>query len=131
MKSWKYKAPPVKRVWIEKEDKSKRPIGIPAFEDKIVQSAVSTLLEAVYEQDFYDFSHGFRCGRSPHQALKTLWEQSVYKGNNINWILDADVSGFFDNLNHELLQQIIKKRVNDGGLIRYTHPSIVQILWPG
>ncbi len=119
MKSGKYKAPPVKRVWIEKEDKSKRPIGIPAFEDKIVQRAVSMLLEAVYEQDFYDFSYGFRRGRSPHQALKALWEQSVYRGNNINWILDADVSGFFDNINHDLLRQIIKQRVNDGGLIRY------------
>ncbi len=119
MKSGKYKAPPVKRVWIEKEDKSKRPIGISNFEDKIVQRAVSMLLEAVYEQDFYDFSYGFRPSRNPHQSLKTLWEQCTYNGNNINWILDADVSGFFDNIDRELLRQVIKKRVNDGGLLRY------------
>lgn len=119
MKSGKYKAPPVKRVWIEKEDKSKRPIGVPSFEDKIVQRAVSMLLEAVYEQDFYEFSYGFRRGRNPHQALKAVWENSVYKGNNTNWILDVDVSGFFDNINHDLLRGIIKQRVNDGGLIRY------------
>jgi group II intron reverse transcriptase/maturase len=119
MKSGKYKAPPVKRVWIEKEDKSKRPIGISTFEDKIVQRAVSMLLEAVYEQDFYDFSYGFRPKRNPHQVIKALWEQCTYKGNNINWILDADVSGCFDNIDRELLRQVIKKRINDGGLIRY------------
>ncbi len=120
MRSGKYKAPPVKRVWIEKEDKSQRPIGIPSFEDKIVQRAVAMLLGAVYTQDFYDFSYGFIEGRSPHQAIKVIWEQCTYKNNNnINWILDADVSGFFDNINHEFLRNIIKERVNDGGLLRY------------
>lgn len=119
MRSGKYTAPPVKRVWIEKEDKSQRPIGIPAFEDKIVQRAVSMLLGAVFNQDFHDFSYGFIEGRSPHQALRAIWEQSTYKMNNINWILDADVSGFFDNINHKLLREIIKERVNDGGLLRY------------
>ncbi len=119
MRSGKYKAPPVKRVWIEKEDKSQRPIGIPAFEDKIVQRAVAMLLGAVFTQDFYDFSYGFIEGRSPHQAIKVIWEQCTYKKNNINWILDADVSGFFDNINHEFLRSIIKERVNDGGILRY------------
>ncbi len=119
MRSGLYKAPPVKRVWIEKEDNSQRPIGIPAFEDKIVQRAVAMLLGAVFTQDFYDFSYGFIEGRSPHQAIKVIWEQCTYKNNNINWILDADVSGFFDNINHEFLRNIIKERVNDGGILRY------------
>lgn len=119
MRSGRYTAPPVKRVWIEKEDKSQRPIGIPAFEDKIVQRAVSMLLGAVFNQDFYDFSYGFIEGRSPHQALTVIWEQCTVKTSNINWILDADVSGFFDNINHKLLREIIKERVNDGGLLRY------------
>ena len=119
MRSGRYKAPPVKRVWIEKEDKSQRPIGIPAFEDKIVQRAVAMLLGAVFNQDFHDFSYGFIEGRSPHQALKAIWEQCTYKENNINWILDADVSGFFDNINHKLLREIIKERVNDGGILRF------------
>ena len=117
MRTGRYRAPAVKRIWLEKEDGRKRPIGIPEIEDKIVQRAVSMLLGAVYEQDFYDFSYGFRPGHSPHQALKEIWKQCM--GMNIGWIIDADVSGFFDNLNHSLLQEIIKQRVNDGGLMRY------------
>ena len=89
-----YTAPPIKRVWIDKEAGKKRPIGITEFEDKIVQKAVSMLLEAVFEQDFYPFSHGFRAGHSAHQALKELRESCMEQG--IRWILDVDISGFFD-----------------------------------
>jgi group II intron reverse transcriptase/maturase len=116
LRSGQYKAPPVERVWLEKEDGRMRPIGKPTFEDKIVQRAVVMLLEAVYEQDFYDFSYGFRPGRSPHQALHELREQC--RKQNINWVVDADVSGFFDELRHDLLQEFIKQRVNDGGILR-------------
>jgi len=116
LRSGRYKAPPVERAWIDKEDGRKRPIGKPAFEDKIVQRAVVMLLGAIYERDFHDFSHGFREGHSQHQALHELWEQC--SGMNINWILDADVSGFFDNLDHGWLCSIIKQRVNDGGILR-------------
>jgi RNA-directed DNA polymerase len=116
LKSGQYKAPPVERVWLDKEDGRKRPIGKPTFEDKIVQRAVVMLLEAVYEQDFYDFSHGFRAGHSAHQALHELREQC--RELNINWIVDADVSGFFDELRHDLLREFIKRRVNDGGILR-------------
>jgi len=116
LKDKRYKAPPVKRGWIEKEDGSKRPLGIPTFEDKLVQRAVSTVMSAVYEQDFYEFSYGFREGRSPHQAIKELREQCYRQ--NIRWIVDADVSKFFDSLDHSVLREIIKKRINDGGLIR-------------
>lgn len=112
----RYKATPVRRAWIEKEDGSQRPLGIPAFEDKVLQRAVSMLMNAVYEQDFYSFSHGFRECHSPHQALKELREQCVKL--NIRWIVDADVSKFFDHLNHELLLEIIRRRINDGGIRR-------------
>jgi RNA-directed DNA polymerase len=116
LRSGRYKAPPVERAWLDKDEGGKRPIGKPTFEDKIVQRAVVMLLGAVYEQDFYDFSHGFREGHRQHQALHELWEQC--RRMNINWIVDADVSGFFDNLDHGWLRKIIKQRVNDGGMLR-------------
>jgi group II intron reverse transcriptase/maturase len=116
LRTGRYIAPPVERVWIEKDEKSKRPIGKPTFEDKIVQRAAVMLLGAIYEQDFYDFSHGFREGHSQHQALAELWKWCM--SMNIRWILDADVSGFFDNLDHGWLRKIIKQRVNDGGMLR-------------
>lgn len=116
LRTQRYWAQPVKRGWIDKEDGSLRPLGIPALEDKIVQRAVNMILTAIYEQDFYDFSYGFRPGRSPHQALKTLREKCYEM--KVNWIVDADVSGFFDNLDHGLLREFIKQRVNDGGILR-------------
>jgi RNA-directed DNA polymerase len=94
LRSGRYQAPPVERVWLDKEDGKKRPIGKPTFEDKIVQRAVAMLLGAIYEQEFQDFSSGFREGRSPHQALSELREQCL--GKNIHWIIDADIRGFFD-----------------------------------
>jgi RNA-directed DNA polymerase len=111
-----YRAPPVERVWLAKEDGSRRPIGKPAFEDKIVQRAVVMLLEAIYEQDFYDFSHGFRRGRSPHRALKELRQQCV--GKKIGWIEDADISSFFDSINRSWLRKYLQVRVNDGSILR-------------
>jgi len=116
LREQRYKAPPVKRAWIEKEGGNMRPLGIPTFEDKIVQRAVNMIMSTVFEQDFYDFSHGFREGHSPHQAIKEVRDQCYRQ--NIHWIVDADVSSFFDSLNHEMLREIIKKRINDGGLIR-------------
>jgi group II intron reverse transcriptase/maturase len=116
LKSGRYKAPPVERVWLDKEDGRKRPIGKPTFEDKIVQRSVVMLLEAVYEQDFYDFSYGFRPGRSAHQALRELREQC--REQNTNWVVDADVQGYFDELRHDLLCELLKRRVNDGGILR-------------
>jgi len=116
LKENRYKAPPVKRGWVEKEDGSERPLGMPVFEDKIVQRAVSMVMSAVYEQDFYDFSYGCREGHSPHQAIKALRERCM--NLNIRWIIDADVSKFFDNLDHGILREVIKQRINDGGIIR-------------
>jgi len=116
LKDQQYVAPPIKRVWIDKDGGKKRPIGLTEFEDKIVQKAVAMLLGAVYEQDFYAFSHGFREGHSAHQALKEIRDQCM--GNGINWLIDADISGFFDNIDKAKLREIIKLRVNDGGLLR-------------
>lgn len=115
LKSGRYKAPPVKRVWIDK-DGGKRPIGIPGLEDKIAQRAVAMILGAVFEQDFETFSHGFREGHSQHQALSELREKC--REIDVASIVDADVAGFFDNLDHTLMLSIIKQRVNDGALLR-------------
>jgi RNA-directed DNA polymerase len=95
LRSGRYYAPPVKRTYVPKEDGSQRPIGMPAFEDKIVQRAVAMLLGAIYEQDFHECSYGFREGRSPHQALHALRERCMH--DRIGWIIDADVSAFFDH----------------------------------
>lgn len=116
LRSGRYKAPPVERTWLKKEDGKERPIGKPAFEDKIVQRAVVMLLEAIYEQDFYDFSHGFRRGRSPHRALKELRQQCV--GKKIGWIVDADISSFFDSISRSWLRKYLQLRVNDGSILR-------------
>jgi RNA-directed DNA polymerase len=116
LRKQQYYAPPVKRTYLEKEDGSKRPIGMPVFEGKVVERAVVMLLEAVYEQDFYDCSHGFRPGRSPHGALRELWNKCAW--GNINWIVDADVSGYFDSIPKGKLVEVIRQRVNDGGLLR-------------
>ena len=112
----KYVAPPVERVWIDKEDGRKRPIGKPTFEDKIVQRAVEILLSVIYDVDFYNFSHSFRKGHSQHKALHELREQCLRL--NIGWIVDADITGLFDNIDRSHLRKIIKRRVNDGGILR-------------
>ena len=116
LRSGRYKAPPVERVWIDKENGKKRPIGKPTFEDKIVQRAVEMLLSAIYEEKFYQFSHGFRKGHSQHQALQYLREQC--REVNISMILNADVTGLFDNIDHSHLLEFIRQRVNDGGILR-------------
>jgi len=116
MKSGTYKAPPVKRIWIKKEDGKERPIGIPAFEDKIVQRAVEMLLSPIYEHEFCDFSYGFRRGRSQHGAISFVRESCIRQ--NINWIISADITGLFDNINHAMLKDLIRQRVNDGAILR-------------
>jgi group II intron reverse transcriptase/maturase len=115
LRSGRYTAPPVKRQWLDKADGSQRAIGLPTFEDKIVQRAVTMLLGAIYEEDFHSFSHGFRPGHSAHQALSALREQC--REQRITWIVDADVSGFFDSLDHGLLQEFLQQRVKDGSIL--------------
>lgn len=116
-KSGSYKAPPVRRSHIPKGDGTKtRPIGIPTFEDKVLQRAVVMVLEAVYEQDFRDCSYGFRPGRSAHQALEVLWKGLMNMGGG--WVLDLDIQRFFDTLDHGCLRRFLDQRVRDGILRR-------------
>ena len=116
-KSGSYEAPPVRRVHIPKGDGSQtRPIGIPTFKDKVLQRAVTMVLEAVYEQSFLDCSYGFRPERSAHQALRVVQSQTVMMAGR--WVLEVDIRNFFGTLDHCQLRNIVRKRVRDGVLLR-------------
>lgn len=116
-KSGAYKAPPVRRTYVPKGDGSRtRPIGIPTFEDKVLQRAVAMILEAVYEQDFLSCSYGYRPGRSAHHALADLQDGLMAMGGG--WVLEVDIKSFFDSLSHSQLRAILDQRVCDGVLRR-------------
>lgn len=116
IQSGRYRARPSRRVFIPKPDGRQRPLGIASVEDKIVQQAISTILGTIYEQDFLGFSYGFRAGRSQHDALDAL---SVgIKMRKVNWILDADIQSFFDEIDHDWMMRFLEHRIADKRVLR-------------
>ncbi len=116
-KSGTYRAPPVRRALIPKGDGTQmRPIGVPTFEDKVLQRAVAMVLEPIYEASFYDFSYGFRPGRSAHEACRAIETASIRMAGG--WIVEVDIRKFFDTLDHAHLREILHRRIRDGVLLR-------------
>jgi group II intron reverse transcriptase/maturase len=116
VKAKRYRAQPLRRIYIPKENGKQRPISIPALEDKILQKATVTLLNAIYEQDFYPGSYGFRPGRSPQAALNEVGR--IICQRPIGWVLEADITGYFDAIVRKALVEMIETRVKDGSVLR-------------
>ena len=111
LKAKRYKPQPARRVYIPKDEHSKRPLGLPALEDKIVQKGIALILEAIYEADFLDCSYGFRPGRNCHQAVDAV-DKTIMR-NPINHVIDADIKGFFDNVSHRWMLEFLEVRIVD------------------
>ena len=116
MKAKRYKPKPARRVYIPKDEHEKRPLGLPALEDKIVQKGIARILEAIYEVDFLDCSYGFRPKRDCHMAINVVDKTIMTKP--INHIIEADIKGYFDNIRHNVLLNLLRKRISDPRVIK-------------
>lgn len=111
-KSGRYRAPSIRRAYIPKDKHSQRPLGIPTIEDKVLQSSVRKVIEPIYEEEFKDFSYGFRPGHSQHQAIDLMFRKVSF--DKMHYIIDADMKNYFGSINHGFLREFLDKRVNDG-----------------
>jgi len=126
-KSGRYKAPPVKRSYVPKNEKEKRPIGLPTVENKVLERAVAMILEPIYEEEFYDFSFGFRPGRSAHQALGYLRNQCMEQ--EVQWVLEVDLRKYFDTVDHRYMRELLSRRVQDGVITRLVGKWLKAGVW--